>query len=51
MAATIDKLFNNQIITFDTLNLAVRSAMFNLGVTMADKIRLPTNCLKAILCN
>jgi LysR family glycine cleavage system transcriptional activator len=37
MAANIDKLSNNRSIEFDTLNLAVRSAMFNLGVTMADK--------------
>jgi LysR family glycine cleavage system transcriptional activator len=37
MAADIDKLSNNRSIEFDTLNLAVRSAMFNLGVTMADK--------------
>lgn len=37
MAANIDSVANTQSIEFDTLNLAVRSAMFNLGVTMADK--------------
>jgi LysR family glycine cleavage system transcriptional activator len=37
MAANIDNIHNSNSIEFDTLNLAVRSAMFNLGVTMADK--------------
>ena len=37
MAANIEGISNSNFIEFDTLNLAVRSAMFNLGVTMADK--------------
>ena len=37
MAANIDGITNSNSIEFDTLNLAVKAAMFNLGVTMADK--------------